>query len=165
MGQTTITQQEGQVTAEERDTFQTTCAYQTTNRYGLFWYQQKKGQGPQLVLYQASAVPKHGSCLTMLLNMEVKVSDSAVYLCAVQDTLVQGASLASATTQGREGMHLCEAELGGRGALLLQHYFLGAPGDLQAVIFSSRRRQCQWLERKEKVVEEPLPWNWFPCTL
>ncbi|NWI12244.1 TVA11 protein, partial [Crypturellus soui] len=94
MGQTTVTQKDGLVTVEERGTFQTTYTYQSSYFYDMSWYQQRRRQAPQLIFYQARNGPKESGRFTTLLNTtgkssvlqleEVQVSDTALYLCAVQ---------------------------------------------------------------------------------
>ncbi|NXR79375.1 TVA12 protein, partial [Pycnonotus jocosus] len=93
-GQIPVIQDDGPAVLEQGHPFQTTCKYQTSYFNGLFWYQLRKGQAPQLLSHQAGTGPKHSGRITTHLNTTgkssvlkveaVEVSDSALYLCAVQ---------------------------------------------------------------------------------
>ncbi|NXQ29923.1 TVA12 protein, partial [Alaudala cheleensis] len=83
-------------TAQRRgdSTFHLTCAYQTNSIDALLWYQVWEGQGPELLSYQAGTGPRPSGRITTHLNTtgkfsvlqleEVQLSDTALYLCAVQ---------------------------------------------------------------------------------
>ncbi|XP_056368128.1 M1-specific T cell receptor alpha chain-like [Oenanthe melanoleuca] len=99
-GQITVNQEDEQVMVKEGHTFHTICKYQTSVINALLWYQLRKGQAPQLLSYQSGTSPRHSGRITTHLNItgessvlkveEVQGSDSALYLCAVQDTLDTG---------------------------------------------------------------------------
>ncbi|NXA44018.1 TVA12 protein, partial [Eudromia elegans] len=93
MGQSSVTQEDGLVPVEEGGTFQTTCTYQSSTFDAFLWYQQRRGEAPQLILYQGTDGRKESGRFSALLNRagqssvlrveEVQLSDTALYLCAV----------------------------------------------------------------------------------
>ena len=95
-----MTQTEGQVTLSEEDFLTIHCNYSASGYPTLFWYVQYPGEGPQL-LFRASrdnekgssrgfeATYDKGSSSFHLQKASVQESDSAVYYCALDDTVVE----------------------------------------------------------------------------
>ncbi|KAM3604940.1 uncharacterized protein V6R79_018394 [Siganus canaliculatus] len=94
-GQDEVTQTGGDVTATEGDSVTLSCTYKTsaTNAY-LFWYQQKPGSSPQLLISEYSGKRDGLSFIHQKerkeFHLEISsaaVSDSAVYYCALEPTV------------------------------------------------------------------------------
>ncbi|KAH0502685.1 T-cell receptor alpha chain V region CTL-F3 [Microtus ochrogaster] len=93
-----VTQTEGQVTLSEEDFLTIHCTYSASGYPALFWFMQYPGEGPQL-LFRASkdnekkssrgfeATYNKGSSSFHLQKASVQESDSAVYYCALTDTV------------------------------------------------------------------------------
>lgn len=101
-----VTQTEGQVALSEEDFLTIHCNYSASGYPALFWYVQYPGEGPQF-LFRASRDKEKGSSRGFeatynkettsfhLQKASVQESDSAVYYCALGDTVAQ-------TTRGAE---------------------------------------------------------------
>uniref|UniRef100_M3Y7W8 Ig-like domain-containing protein n=1 Tax=Mustela putorius furo TaxID=9669 RepID=M3Y7W8_MUSPF len=102
LGQThgdSVTQVESQVTLSEEASLTINCTYTTTGYPTLFWYVQYPGEGLELLL-KASRDKEKGSNKGFeatynkdsksfhLEKGSVQASDSAVYYCAMYDTVM-----------------------------------------------------------------------------
>uniref|UniRef100_A0A673TJG4 Ig-like domain-containing protein n=1 Tax=Suricata suricatta TaxID=37032 RepID=A0A673TJG4_SURSU len=101
LGQThgdSVTQMEGTVTLSEEASLTINCTYTAARPPTLFWYVQYPGEGPQLLLkavrdkekgshkgFEATYDSKSTSF--HLEKSSVQASDSAVYYCALSDTV------------------------------------------------------------------------------
>ncbi|EGW10530.1 T-cell receptor alpha chain V region RL-5 [Cricetulus griseus] len=95
-----VTQTEGQVTLSEGTSLTVNCSYETKQYPALFWYVQYPGEGPQL-LFRATKANEKGSSRGFeatydrestsfhLQKASVQESDSAVYYCALGDTVAE----------------------------------------------------------------------------
>lgn len=91
---------EGQVTLSEGATLTMSCTYSSTGYPALFWYIQYPGDGPQLLL-KATKASEMGrnrgfeatyqkeSNSFHLEKSSVHESDSAMYYCALSDTVTE----------------------------------------------------------------------------
>ncbi|KAL0602870.1 T cell receptor alpha variable 9-1 [Plecturocebus cupreus] len=94
-----VVQTEGQVLLSEGDSLTLNCSYESTGYPSLFWYVQYPGKGPELLLKAMKGNDKGRSdkdfeaiyrTETTSFHLEkgsVQESDSAVYFCALSDTL------------------------------------------------------------------------------
>ena len=94
-----MTQTEGQVTLSEKASLNINCTYITTSFPTLFWYVQYTGEGPQLLLKALKDKEKgtnkgfeatydKDSKSFHLEKGSVQATDSAVYYCAMNDTVM-----------------------------------------------------------------------------
>jgi T cell receptor alpha chain V region len=95
-----VTQTEGQVTLSEGDSLTLNCSYETAQYPTLFWYVQYPGEGLQL-LFRVTRAGEKGSHkgYEAMYNKEitsfhlekasVHESDSALYYCALSDTVTE----------------------------------------------------------------------------
>ncbi|EHB08151.1 T-cell receptor alpha chain V region CTL-F3 [Heterocephalus glaber] len=93
-----VTQTEGQITVPEEAMLVINCTYTATGYPALFWYVQYPGEGPQL-LFRVSKANNKGSNKGFeatydketssfhLKKSSVQEPDSAVYYCALSDTV------------------------------------------------------------------------------
>uniref|UniRef100_A0A8P0NMW4 Immunoglobulin V-set domain-containing protein n=1 Tax=Canis lupus familiaris TaxID=9615 RepID=A0A8P0NMW4_CANLF len=93
-----VTQKDGQVTLSEEAFLTVNCNYSASGYLALFWYVQYLREGPQLLL-KASRDKEKGSNKGLeatndrssrsfhLKKSSVQMSDSAVYYCALRDTV------------------------------------------------------------------------------
>ncbi|KAB1278005.1 T cell receptor alpha variable 17 [Camelus dromedarius] len=119
-----VTQTEVPVTLSERELLMLNCTYQTTDSDPyLFWYVQYVNKAPQLLLKGSAANPRpehQGFQATLvkssrtfhLQKPSVQTSDSAVYYCALRDTVRGAAGGAEHKPRGAGGVWLW-AGLGG----------------------------------------------------
>uniref|UniRef100_A0A1D5QNM8 T cell receptor alpha variable 9-1 n=1 Tax=Macaca mulatta TaxID=9544 RepID=A0A1D5QNM8_MACMU len=93
-----VVQTEGQVLLSEGDSLIVNCSYESTQYPSLFWYVQYPGEGLQLLLKAMKFNDKesnkgfeatyHKETTSFHLEKDsVQESDSAVYFCALSDTV------------------------------------------------------------------------------
>ena len=93
-----MTQMDGQVSRSEGTSVTINCTYSAAGYPALFWYVQYPGEGPQLLLKAMKASDKGTNkgfeatynTETTSFHLEkasVQESDSAVYYCALSDTV------------------------------------------------------------------------------
>ena len=116
-----MNQTEGPVTVSEGALMTLNCNYQTrySNPY-LFWYVQRLNKAPQLLLMSLTAdkkVEHEGFQATLdrtdssfhLQKRAVQASDSAVYYCALSDTMREGCGGAELKSRVQMGLWLWAA--------------------------------------------------------
>ncbi|KAM3604390.1 uncharacterized protein V6R79_010437 [Siganus canaliculatus] len=93
-GQDEVTQTGGDVTATEGDSVTLNCSYKTSYAPTLFWYQQKPGSSPQLLISDYSGNKDGFSFIHQKerkeFHLEISsaaLSHSAVYYCALEPTV------------------------------------------------------------------------------
>ncbi|KAI4582708.1 hypothetical protein MJG53_007921 [Ovis ammon polii x Ovis aries] len=120
-----VNQTEGPVTVSEGALMTLNCTYQTVNFAAyLFWYVQHLSKAPQVLLkgltadkkvehegFQATLVKSDSSF--HLQKRAVQASDSAVYYCALSDTVTQGYGGAEHKPRVQMGLWLWAALRGG----------------------------------------------------
>ena len=97
-----VTQMDGQVSRSEGTSVTINCTYSISGYPNLFWYVQYPGEGPELLLKATKANDKGtnkgfeatyntGTTSFHLEKDSVQESDSAVYYCALRDTVTETA--------------------------------------------------------------------------